>query len=125
MGFMWMMGVVGVFRLHDVVNTVDYLSVWCLSIAGTICLIGTTVHFTGNIPKECEILFEDLNFSYERNFSSRQRKIFRKDVLSLRIFGQRCDPIKLLKHNAMYHYFGGMIDFIITFLVAYPELGKA
>jgi predicted membrane channel-forming protein YqfA (hemolysin III family) len=124
MGFMWMMGVVGVFRLHDVVKTFDYMSIWCVSIGGTICLIGT-VHFTGNIPKECGILVERLNFSYERNFSSRQRKIFRKDVLSLRIFGQRCDPIRLLKHNAMYHYFGGMIDFIITFLVAYPELGKA
>jgi predicted membrane channel-forming protein YqfA (hemolysin III family) len=126
MGFIWMMGVVGVFRLHDVVKTVDYMSIWCVSIGGTISLIGA-VHFIGNIPKECGILIEDLNFSYyePNDVSPRQRKVFRKDALCLGIFGLRCDPIRLLKHNATYHYFGGMVNFIITFLVAYPELGKA
>jgi predicted membrane channel-forming protein YqfA (hemolysin III family) len=122
-GFIWMMGVVGVLRLSNVVKTVDYLCLWCLSVGGTISLLGT-VHFTGNIPKECRILLEYLNFSYEPNVSPIQRKLLRKDVLSLRLFGLRSGPIRLLKHNAVYLYFGGLVNFIITFLVAHPDLGK-
>jgi hypothetical protein len=119
-----MMGVIGVLRLSNVVKTVDYLSLWCLSIAGTISLLGT-VHFIGNIPKECRILVERLNFTYEPNVSPRQRKLLRKNVLSLQLFGLRSGPIRLMKHNAIYLYFGGLVNFIITFLVAHPDLGKA
>jgi hypothetical protein len=122
-GLMWMMGVIGVLRLYAVVNAIDYIVLCCLASCGGVMLF-LTVHFAGNVPMEGRILIRELKFSYEAVMARNQRKYLRKSARSLQLFGLKSGPIRLLKHNAIYLYFGGLINFIVTFLVAHPDLAK-
>jgi hypothetical protein len=118
-----MMGVIGALRLQQVVNVVDYTILCGLVVSGGTNLI-TPIHFAGNIPKEGRMLITSLKFSFAAHMTPIERKILRKNAISLQLFGISSKPIRLLKHNAIYLYFGGLINFIITYLVAHPDLGK-
>jgi predicted membrane channel-forming protein YqfA (hemolysin III family) len=121
-----MMGVVGAIKLKAVVDSTDYINLCTVAVSGGVLLIGA-VHLAGNIPKKCSALFVKLQSRSASDYLSvesiRQRKYLRKKTRSIQVFGVKCHPIRVLQHNTIFHYFNGAIDFIVTFLVAYPLLG--
>jgi hypothetical protein len=123
-GITWTMAVIGVLRLQSVVNLLDYATIVNVCICGGAILMGT-VHFGGNLPKECRSSITELKHGYGNvPMAHRQRKLIRRNAISLQLFGLQSHPIRLLKHNAIYLYFGGLINVIVTFLVSHPDLGK-
>jgi len=122
-GLMWMMGFVGVIKLHGVVNLPEYLALYILCITGAIILFGT-IHLSGNIPMKCDRLLEDLKFSSKVTYSKIQREVMHRKIKALKTFGIQATPVRLLRHKTIYLYFGSMLSCIITFLVAFPNLKK-
>jgi hypothetical protein len=121
-GLIWVLGVIGSIRLYGIVKYSEYFVLCLMSICGGAVLLGI-IHFCGNIPKGCRELVTDLKFNYETMIttSSWERKLLRRYVRSLRLFGIRSEPIRLIKHNAIYLYFGALINCVVTFLVANSE----
>jgi hypothetical protein len=129
-GLIWMMGVVGAIKLKAVVDSTDYINLCALAVAGGVLLIGT-VHLAGNVPNECNNFVAKLQSAgdeFDMNLpvksKQQQRKYLRKKIISIQVFGVKCHPIRVLQHNTIYHYFNGAVNCIVTFLVAYPHLGR-
>jgi len=119
-GILWMMGVIGCLRLRKIVNLVDLGTLTCIVVSGGVVLSGT-IHFSGTIVVQAERFLKLFRF---HNMSSYQLKVSRKSLKCCRPFGLKCYPIKSIRHNAFYFYFGGMVNFLVTFLVAHPHLGQ-
>jgi len=123
-GMIWMFGTIGVIRLYNVVDIFDYAILGVISFSGGFIVLGI-IHFCGNIPMKCRTIVTHFRHNYNSSVASnRERKFLLKTALSMQLFGIRCEPIRLLKHNAIYLYFGSLINMIVTFLVAHTELGK-
>jgi hypothetical protein len=117
MGLLWVLGVIGTIRLHGKVEHVEYIILCDISSSGGFLLLGV-IHFCGNIPKGGRELLTELQFNYEAFLTSGQRKVLMRYARSLNLFGIRSGTIRLLKHNAIYLYFGALINFVVTILVA-------
>jgi len=122
-GVMWIQGVTGALRLYNAVEIFDYFILCVVSISGGAVLFGI-IHFCGNVPERCEVLMKSFLKCDVNNMTKMQRRILLRTVRSLTVFGISSGPIRLLKHKAVYLYFGGMINCIVTFLVANPQFGK-
>jgi len=124
-GIQWTFGTIGTLRLFQFVNAADYFILCILSICGGTALFGF-IHFSGNLPFKGKRFIRGVQFSLNNaTFSTtNHRKCILKKVKTLQLFGLRSDPIRLVKHNAIYLYFGAMINCIVTALVAFPALGK-
>jgi hypothetical protein len=124
-GSLWIIGTVGAIRLFGVVGIFDYFVLFCIATDGMVTQFGI-IHFCGNLPKGCsEVLLRMRN---EKKLpSSKQayaRKLLVKTIDSLKAFGIRSGPIRLIKHNALHLYFGNLINIIVSVLVANPSMKK-
>jgi hypothetical protein len=121
---MWILGAIGTIRLYNVVNTFDYVVLANMCFSGGSILFGV-FHFFGNIPKACLNVLRSLKTPFTSTFIvPKQRRIITVTLRSLRAFGIKSGPIRLIKHNAIYLYFGALINVVVTVLVGNPEMGQ-
>jgi hypothetical protein len=125
-GSLWIFGTVGAIRLFGVVGIFDYFVLLCIATNGMVTQFGI-IHFCGNLPKGCsEVLLRMRNEKGQIRTSKRtyDRKLLSKTVNSLKPFGIRSGPIRVMKHNALHLYFGNLINIIVSVLVANPSMKK-
>jgi hypothetical protein len=115
LGLIVVMGVCGIIRLHSVVSIFDKLVFLNMSFSGFGVLF-SILHAAGNISRESDLLKVHL-----RNHSFKATKHFRKTVRAMKKFGLRCEPIRVLKHNAVGIILFGIQNYIVSILLAYPH----
>jgi len=119
MGLCIVMGVCGGILLHSLVSIFDKMVFMNMSVNGFFILFGL-LHFAGNIPLESGTLIYQL---HDESFRiTRQQRL---SIRALKIFGIRCNPIRVLKHNALGIYLIGIQNYIMSILLTHPTAHSA